>query len=109
MSSGSIAAAICASICVGRISAAITKWMWVIGGGMVVYQVVQRPNPLTILILVLAVFQVYASILREQDDKQFYEVTGAQRAAIAVTYFALVTFLGHQTYMAAHRLEMLAQ
>jgi Zn-dependent protease len=93
----------------GRISAAITKWMWVIGGGIVVYQVVQRPNPLTILILVLAVFQVYASILREQDDKQFYEVTGAQRAAIAFTYFALVTFLGHQTYMAAHRLEMLAQ
>ena len=91
----------------GRISAAITKWMWVFGGGLVVYQVVQRPNPLMILILVLAVFQVYAAIVREQDDKQFYEVSGAQRAAIAVAYFSLVIFLGHQTYMAWQRVEML--
>jgi Zn-dependent protease len=91
----------------GRISAAITKWMWVFGGAIVIYHVVHRPNPLMILILVLAVFQVYAAIVREQDDKQFYEVSGAQRAFIAVAYFSLVIFLGHQTYMAYNRIEML--
>ncbi len=93
----------------GRISAAITKWMWVIGGAMLVYQAYRKPNPLMIVILVLAAFQVYASILREQDDKTFYEITGAQRAAVAVAYFSLVFFLGHQTWLAFDRLKTLAQ
>lgn len=91
----------------GRISGAITKWMWVFGGAILVYHVVKRPNPLSILILILSILQVYAAIVREKDDKTFYEVTGAQRAAIAIGYFALVIFLGHQTYMAFGRLELL--
>jgi len=91
----------------GRISAAVTKWMWVIGGGAVVYKIIDQPNPLIIVIALLAAFQVYASIVREKTDKHFYEVTAAQRAGIAVLYFSLVIFLGHQTWMAYDRLEML--
>ncbi|HET7434675.1 MAG TPA: site-2 protease family protein, partial [Thermoanaerobaculia bacterium] len=91
----------------GRISGAVTKWMWLFGGGAIVYKVFNQPNPLTIIIAVLAAFQVYASIVREKDDKLFYEVTLPQRAAIAIVYFALVIFLGHQTYMAYDRLELL--
>ncbi len=93
----------------GRISAAVTKWMWLFGGAAVVYKTFKQPNPLMILILVLAAFQVYASIVREQDDKKFYEVTFAQRAAIAVPYFALVVFLGHQTYLALDHLAQLSR
>ena len=88
----------------GRISAAITKWMWLLGGGAVIYKTVRQPNPLMIVILILAAFQVYASIMREKNDRSFYDITVAQRAAIAVGYFALVVFLGHQTYMALDRL-----
>jgi hypothetical protein len=91
----------------GRISAAITKWMWVFGGGAIVYQIFRKPNPLTIVIGLLAIFQVYASILREKTDKRYYEVTPEQRAAIAILYFALVIFLGHQTWMTYGRLELL--
>jgi len=91
----------------GRISAAITKWMWVFGGGWLVYRAVKQPNPLMILILVLAAFQVYASLKREKEDKAFYDVTLGRRAAVAVFYFALVVFLGHQTYRALDRLAML--
>jgi Zn-dependent protease len=93
----------------GRISAAVTKWMWVLGGGAVVYKVVSQPNPLVIVIAILAAFQVYASIIREKTDEHFYEVTLFQRAAIAVLYFALVIFLAHQTWMAYDRLELLRQ
>jgi Zn-dependent protease len=93
----------------GRISAAISKWMWVLGGAGVVYKVIQQPNPLIILIAVLAAFQVYASLNREKDDPKYYEITGAQRAAIAALYFALVIFLGHQTWMAHGRLTLLRQ
>ena len=91
----------------GRISAAITKWMWVIGGGIIVYKVFDQPNPLIVLIAVLAAFQVYASIVREKTDPRFYEITALQRAAIAVLYFALVIFLGHQTWITYDRLELL--
>jgi len=91
----------------GRISAAVTKWMWVFGGGALAYKVFNQPNPLTIVIGVLAAFQVYASIVREKTDKHFYDVTPFQRAAIAVLYFALVIFLGHQTWMTYDRLELL--
>jgi Zn-dependent protease len=93
----------------GRISAAITKWMWVFGGAALVYKVWDQPNPLTIVILVLAAFQVYASLVREHTDAHFYEVTVVQRTAIAVLYFALVIFLGHQAYMTLDRLELLRQ
>jgi Zn-dependent protease len=91
----------------GRISAAITKWMWVFGGGAVAYQIFRKPNPLTILIGVLAIFQVYASILREKSDTHFYDVTPGQRAAIAILYFGLIIFLGHQTWITYDRLELL--
>lgn len=91
----------------GRISAAVTKWMWVFGGGMILWRVIRQPNPLIILIAVLAAFQVYASLEREKTDQRFYEVTPTQRAAIAVLYFALVIFLGHQTWMTYDRLEIL--
>jgi Zn-dependent protease len=93
----------------GRISAAVTKWMWLFGGGVLVYKVIDQPNPLTIIITILAAFQVYASIVREKTDAHFYEVTPTQRAAIAVLYFALIIFLGHQTWMTYHRLELLRQ
>ena len=91
----------------GRISAAISKWMWVFGGGLIVYKVFDQPNPLTIIIAVLAAFQVYASIEREKSDPRFYEITGGQRAAIAVLYFALVIFLAHQCWMTLDRLDLL--
>jgi len=91
----------------GRISAAITKWMWLLGGGAIAAKVVNQPNPLTIIIAVLAAFQVYASIEREKSDPRFYEITGSQRAAIAVLYFALVIFLGHQFWMTLVRLDLL--
>jgi Zn-dependent protease len=91
----------------GRISAAVTKWMWLFGGAVLVYKIIKQPNPLMILVLFLALFQVYASILREKEDKDFYDLTPAKRAAIGIAYFALVVFLGHQTYMAFTRLATL--
>jgi len=93
----------------GRISAAVTKWMWVFGGGVLVYKVVKQPNPLMLVIVLLVAFQVYLSIVREKDDKSFYDVTIAQRVFIAIAYFGLVIFLGHQTYMSLSRLKELVK
>src|SRR2546428_3702951 len=93
----------------GRISAAVTKWMWVFGGGALVYRVLKQPNPLMLVILLLVAFQVYASIAREQNDSSFYNVTASRRAAIAIVYFSLVFFLGHQTWTTLNRLGALSR
>jgi Zn-dependent protease len=93
----------------GRISAAITKWMWVFGGGLLLYKVVKQPNLLLVLVVLLVAFQVYASIVREHDDKSFYEISGSQRAFVAFAYFSLLIFLGHQTYTTLHRLTAMAE
>jgi Zn-dependent protease len=91
----------------GRISGAITKWMWVIGGAALTYKTISQPNPLMIVLLILAAFQVYVSIIREGSEK-FYEVTAAQKVAVAVAYFTLVVFLSHQAYTTYNSLERLA-
>ncbi|MEA2336561.1 MAG: hypothetical protein QOE82_568, partial [Thermoanaerobaculia bacterium] len=93
----------------GRISAAVTKWMWVFGGGVLIYKVVKQPNPLMLIIVLLVALQVYLSIVREKDDKAFYDVTVSQRVFIGVAYFLLVLFLGHQTYVNLARLAALAK
>jgi Zn-dependent protease len=91
----------------GRISAAITKWMWVIGGGLLLYKLVRQPNLLLVLVVILIAFQVYASIVREHDDKHFYDIPLSQRAFVAAAYFLLVIFLAHQTYTTLNRLSAL--
>ena len=68
-------------------------------GGRVVYKVIDQPNPLIILIAVLAAFQVYASILREKTDRTSTRSPAASARQLQSLYFALVIFLGHQTWM----------
>ncbi len=92
----------------GRVSGAITKWMWLVGGAALTYKTVTHPNVLLILVLVLALFQVYASIMREKSE-EFYQVSTAQRVAVAVAYFSLVIFLGHQALMTFDRLGTIAK
>ena len=82
--------------------------MWVIGGAALTYKTISHPNVLLILVLLLAAFQVYASIVREESE-EFYRVTGSQRAAVAVAYFSLVIFLGHQALMTFDRLGTIAK
>src|SRR5438552_993378 len=53
----------------GRISAAVTKWMWVFGGAALIYKVAKQPNPLMLIVLLLVAFQVYASIRRYKSDQ----------------------------------------
>jgi Zn-dependent protease len=90
----------------GRISGAVSKWMWLFGGAVLVYKTVRQTNPLLVILLILSAFQVYNSIVHEKESG-FYEVTTAQRVTIAVIYFALIVFLGHQAMMSYDRLQML--
>lgn len=82
----------------GRIAAAISKWMWVLGGGILVYLLVEWKNPLMIPVLLLGVYQIYKTITGDYD-RLFYSVTIGQRSTIAVFYFGLIFLLGYETLM----------
>jgi Zn-dependent protease len=80
----------------GRIAAAITKWMWVLGGIIIFAMVWYWRHPLLIVLGLLSVLQVYMAINRERL-RRFYAIKPGQRATVAAVYFALVAFLGYQT------------
>jgi Zn-dependent protease len=79
----------------GRVAAAITKWMWLLGGIVLFWVMIAWRSPLLLFVLLLAVYQIYRAI-RDEGDR-FYSVTLAQRAGVGAVYFALVTILGYQT------------
>lgn len=90
----------------GRIAAAITKWMWIFGGAVLVWMFLQYRNPLMIVILLLAAFQVYKAVTEDRESS-FYDVSVMQRAGVAAVYFSLLLFLGYQTIATHSRIETL--
>lgn len=91
----------------GKISAALTKWIWVLGGAILLYMMVRWSSPLLLLILILAAFQIYKAVTEVRDDV-YYEITAAQRTAVAGLYFGLVAFLGWLS-MLTHECLLLLQ
>lgn len=92
----------------GRIAAAITKWMWVGGAGIILWLTLAFANPFLLILLVLSVFQIWRAI-GEERRKRFYDVSISQRASIAVTYFVLVGFLAYQSIVGYATLEALRE
>ena len=91
----------------GKISAALTKWIWVLGGLILLYMMVRWHSPLLLLILILAAYQVYKAVTEVRDDV-YYEITAAQRMGVAGLYFGLVAFLGWLSVL-SHRYLLLLQ
>lgn len=85
----------------GRISTAISRWMWLFGGLILLYVMLTWRSPLLILVLLLGVFQMYKSI--REPNPRFYSITAGQRSLIAVFYFGLLFILGYQS-VATHKL-----
>jgi Zn-dependent protease len=90
----------------GRISAAITKWMWVLGGLILMGMTLYWPNPLLIILVIFSVFQIYRAI-GEERRKRFYNVTVAQRGRIAAIYFTLLVFLAYESLLTFYQVANL--
>lgn len=90
----------------GRIAAAITKWMWIFGGAVLVWMFLRYRNPLMVVILLLAAFQVYKAVTEDRESS-FYDVSVMQRAGVAALYFSLLLFLGYQTIVTHSRIQAL--
>ncbi len=78
----------------GRITTAISPWLWVVGLAVLVAMIVAHPNFLLILILLMSLPRVWSLFRAKTDEeKRYFEVTGEQRTTMAVLYFGLVALL----------------
>ncbi|MEY4384784.1 MAG: hypothetical protein RLY20_67 [Verrucomicrobiota bacterium] len=78
----------------GRIVTALSPWLWVVGLVIVVAMTILHPSLILFLILILSVPRLFSLFRRRTEEEQrYFEVTPAQRGAMALMYFGLIAFL----------------
>jgi Zn-dependent protease len=79
----------------GRITAALHPVVWVLGFVGLLALVFFRPNPILILILILAASELWRrwQLRRHPEMQEYYRVTPGRRLTIAVLYFGLAALL----------------
>ena len=81
----------------GRAMAAITPWMWFVGLAVLVALAILYPNPIILLILVVAAFDVHhrwkARKSGGAEKQAYYRVSPRNRALVAGVYLALIALL----------------
>jgi Zn-dependent protease len=81
----------------GRAMAAMAPWMWFVGLAAMVPLAIVFPNPIILLILVLAGYETYRRWkLRRSgrpQQQQYYRVRGRDRALVAAVYLSLIALL----------------
>jgi Zn-dependent protease len=81
----------------GRAAAALSPWVWLLGVFGLVVLVLTVPNPVVILIAVLAVWETYRRFkqFRSGDPaiKAYYSIASRDRIAIGATYLVLIIAL----------------
>jgi len=78
----------------GRAMAALTPWMWIVGYALLVAATVFFPNPIMILILLLAAYETYRRWKSRkaggEEVASYYKVKPAHRLAILAVYLGLI-------------------
>ncbi|ADB52992.1 site-2 protease family protein [Conexibacter woesei] len=81
----------------GRAMAAMSPWMWFVGLFAIVGVAFAFPNPIIILIALLAAYETWRrwKALREGGERAaaYYRVTRGQRIAVVVVYIGLIVAL----------------
>ncbi len=80
----------------GRAAAALHPALWGVGLLGLVALAVFFPNPILLLILVIGGLELWRrwKDRGSPEARSYYEITGAQRAAVGVTYIGLAVLLG---------------
>jgi Zn-dependent protease len=81
----------------GRAAAALSPWVWLAGVFGMVVLVLTVPNPIIILIAVVAIWQTYHRFKQfrsgDPEIRKYYAIGKRQRIAITATYLVLVVAL----------------
>ena len=91
----------------GRVAAALHPAIWFVGLAALVALVIVTPNPILLIILVIAAFDLYHrwSARHQYREQEYYKVSASQRFAVAVGYFGLailLTIAMAQTHVVRH-------
>ncbi|MGD0273153.1 MAG: site-2 protease family protein [Gaiellaceae bacterium] len=91
----------------GRVAAALHPAIWIVGLAALVALVIVTPNPILLIILVIAALDLYHrwSARHQLRDREYYKVSASQRFAVAVGYFGLailLTIAMAQTHVVRH-------
>ena len=81
----------------GRAMAAMAPWMWFAGFGAMVFLAFVWPNPILILIVLLAAFETYRRWKYRKEplegNTEYYKVAPRHRLAVAAVYVGLIALL----------------
>ena len=81
----------------GRAMAAMAPWMWFAGFGALVLLAFVWPNPILILIVLLAAFETYRRWKHRKEplegNADYYKVAPRHRLAVAAVYIGLIALL----------------
>ena len=81
----------------GRAMAAMAPWMWFAGFGVMVFLAFVWPNPVLILIVLLAAYETYRRWKHRKDGEEgnadYYRVAPRHRIAVAAVYIGLIVVL----------------
>jgi Zn-dependent protease len=91
----------------GRITAAISRSIWLIGVPLLIGLFFWRPSPLLILMAVLAAPQVFKA-LRGEGNPDYYSVPFQKRFEYGTLYLGLLAYLGMMTHQVHEMLGAIA-
>jgi Zn-dependent protease len=79
----------------GRVVAALHPAIWIIGFAALAGLVYFAPNPILLIVLVLAAYELFHrwQSRHEAREREYYKVTAWQRLGIAIGYFGLAILL----------------
>ena len=77
----------------GRITAAISRKVWLVGVPVLVALFIWRPSPILILMAILAAPQVWKSLKGEPENEAYYKVPAGKRFEYGLLYVGLIGYL----------------
>jgi len=77
----------------GRITAAISRRVWLVGVPVLIALFIWRPSPILILMAILAAPQVWRSLKGEAETDEYYNVPAGKRFEYGVLYVGLIGYL----------------
>ena len=83
----------------GRVTAAISRKLWLVGAPVLIGLFIWRPNPILILMAILAAPQIFSVIKGEADPENatYYSVPVQKRIEYGLLYIGLLAYLAVMT------------
>jgi Zn-dependent protease len=79
----------------GRITAAISRRIWLFGAPLLAALFLYKPNPVLFMMGMLAAPQIWRALKNDTDeDEAYYAVSAGKRLEYGLLYFGLLVYLG---------------